>query len=103
MSFANGKKSRGCCDRCEFEFPYNSLREETVRGTPLGNAVCQACYDPDHPQNWYGADTVVDFEALRDPRPDINLSESRSLWGWSPVGAPGTRLTLSIGKVSVPT
>lgn len=103
MTFASGKNALAICDRCGHEVAYSDLREETVKGIPQGNAVCGSCYDEDHPQNWVGQNVVVDNEGLRDPKPEPNLSETRSLAGWSPVGAPGNRLTLLSGKVSVRT
>lgn len=91
----------GICDRCGMDFRYDELRSETVRGIEQNNAVCWSCFDEDHPQLWVGEDAVVDQEFLEDPRPEINLSEFRSLFGFQPVGAPGDRLVLSFGKVSV--
>lgn len=68
--FARGKRALGICDRCGGTFKLATLMEERVRGHAQGNRVCTSCWDPDHPQNWFGSKTPVDAEALRDPRPD---------------------------------
>lgn len=49
--------------------------------------VCPECLDVDHPQLMLGSFPVYDPQALRNPRPDINLVASRDIqWGWNPVG-----------------
>ena len=68
--FAKGKKSRGICDRCGWEYPYLKLRKEM--GTQL--TVCSECHDGAydrvlHPQNYAPRD-LTDNIALRNPRPD---------------------------------
>lgn len=72
MGFASGKHALGICDRCGATCKLLSLKEETVKGHPQGNLVCDSCWDPDHPQNWAGEKTPQDNEALRDPRPDTD-------------------------------
>ena len=42
-----------------------------------GLLVCEECWDPDHPQNHLGREPVNDPQALRNPRPDKSLTESR--------------------------
>lgn len=98
MTFAVGRKAIALCERCGFECKYQDLREEYKRGLPQGNAICPRCYDPDHPQEWAGQDTLVDHEALYDPRPE-DWDELRSFAGFNPVA--GMRLMLRGGAVSV--
>lgn len=42
-----------------------------------GLLVCEECWDPDQPQNHLGRNPVNDPQALRNPRPDKSLTESR--------------------------
>ena len=42
-----------------------------------GLLVCEECLDPDQPQNHLGRNPVNDPQALRNPRPDKSLMESR--------------------------
>ena len=80
-AFAAGKKAFGFCDRCGFRAKLSALKGETVRGKPKYNRVCPSCWDPDHPQNFQGMQDMSDPQALRDPRPDPALAESRRLFG----------------------
>ena len=83
--FAQGKRAFGFCDRCSFRFPLADLQWQWVNRQQTGLKVCDQCLDIDHEQlrtdELPGADAI----ALRDPRPDKNLSESRGLFGWNPV------------------
>lgn len=100
MSFASGKHALAVCDRCGQDCRYLDLQEEFIRGIAQNNNICPSCYDPDHPQNWYGSDTFVDHEGLEDPNPEA-FDEVRSLSGWNPVGAGGNVITASSGNASV--
>lgn len=85
--FAAGKRAIAICDRCGLQFKLAVLRAETVRGRSVSNRVCPSCWDLDHPQNFQGMYPIDDPQALRDPRPDTALVESRDYaWGWNPVG-----------------
>jgi hypothetical protein len=75
--FATGKKAFGFCDRCGFRCKLSRMKSETVRGLPVNNSVCPACWDKDHPQNFQGMYPVVDAQALESPRPDPSLAASR--------------------------
>ena len=75
--YASGKRAHGYCDQCGFRYQLSALREEYVQGRPTGIRACPTCYDPDHPQNWLGRTPVDDPQALRNPRPDPALEESR--------------------------
>lgn len=53
------------------------MKTETVQGRVNNLLVCETCWDLDHPQNWLGRVRVDDPQALRNPRPDPALEESR--------------------------
>lgn len=78
-TFAAGKKALGICDRCGFQFKLNKLKGETVAGVPMGNRVCAACFDVDHPQLMLGKRPIVDAQALKDARPDTTYTVSGPL------------------------
>lgn len=61
--YASGRHARAMCDRCGFEYGYHDLRPEWT-----GLRVCDACWDPKHPQLTPKA--RQDAQALRQPRPD---------------------------------
>ena len=63
MPYAVGKHAIALCDRCGFQVPYLSLKEEWN-----GNRVCKECYEPKHPQ-LEPKGKRADAEALRHPRP----------------------------------
>ena len=48
-----------------------------------GLLTCPECWDPDQPQNLLGRWPVEDPQALRNPRPDSGIMDSR--WGGSTV------------------
>lgn len=77
--FAVGKKAFGFCDRCGFRRKLVELKPESVRGKVQYNRVCPTCWDPDHPQNFQGLQNMNDPQALKDPRPDLSLQQSREI------------------------
>lgn len=79
--FAVGKRALGICDRCGLTHRLNELKTEYVKDRPNGLRVCWLCLDKDHPQLRHGEQVVDDAEALRDPRPDTNVDDSRTLTG----------------------
>jgi len=86
-TFASGKRAISLCDRCGQRYPLKKLKIQIVKQRPIGLKVCPECLDVDHPQLMLGSFPVYDPQALRNPRPDINLVVSRDIqWGWSPVG-----------------
>lgn len=86
-SYAVGKKAFGYCDVCGQRYLLSRLKATIVKGKVTGVHSCPACWDPDHPQLHLGEVPVDDPQALRDPRPNDNLTESRAFqWGWAPVG-----------------
>ena len=84
-SYAVGKVAIGDCDRCGFQYLLHELRKETVNAFQTNVKVCPECWDPDQPQNRLGRFPVTDAQALRGPRPDQGLAESRSLPASNPV------------------
>ena len=79
-AFAGGKHALGICDRCGVGFKLKELKQETtVYGTPTWR-VCRDCWDAPHPQDM-SPKVKPDAEALRDPRPDTGLEESRHIPG----------------------
>jgi hypothetical protein len=79
--FASGKIALAECDRCALTYELHELQEEIVKGNPNGLKVCPSCFDPDHPQLHLGEYPVDDPQALRDPRPEKGLDDSREITG----------------------
>lgn len=91
----------GFCERTGFRYPLNDLVDEYVRGVPTGRKVGRDVADPDHPQNWLGeGQDFDDPRALKDPRPDPALKESRALSSWAPVGVGNLEVLTSVGRVT---
>ena len=103
--FAAGKHAFGFCDRCGFRYPLSALVWEMEDKRRNGLRVCKdVCVDPDHPQLQLGRFRIFDPHTLDNPRPDLEKTESQSLFGWSPVGdAVSMKMTMSIGSVTVTT
>jgi len=51
------------CDRCGFRYRASSTRKEWT-----GLIVCNACWDPRHPQDFVRG--IADHQAVPDPRPE---------------------------------
>ncbi len=97
--FASGKWAIAMCDRCGQQFKLKTLKTEIIKTKQYNLLVCDACWDPDHPQLQLGMYPVNDPQALRNPRRDITYYQaglnalgdptggSRQIqWGWNPVG-----------------
>jgi hypothetical protein len=85
--FTSGKHAIGNCDVCGFQYKLNDLRDLFIRTKDSYVKACNECWNPDQPQNLQGMYPVNDPQAVRNPRPDINLKEQRDIqWGWEPVG-----------------
>lgn len=80
----------GLCDRCGFSYRLNQLHEEFWDERPNGLLVCRTCLDVDQPQLQLGRFPIDDPQSLLDPRPDVGVPGSTSLFGWLPVGNPLT-------------
>ena len=92
MSYASGKYAFGYCDRTGFRYPKKDLVEQVVNQRPTGLLVGKDVLDPDQPQLQLGRVRVDDPQALRNPRPDRSLQESRKFFAWNPVGGGVTAL-----------
>jgi hypothetical protein len=100
--FAGEKIAHAFCDRCSFRYPLKKLRTYVIIGKRINMRVCPECMDKvggDHPQNWVGiigAQKVAnDPQALRNPRPDTNLNDSRGLFAFNPVATQTITTTLN--------
>jgi hypothetical protein len=81
MAYANGKKAWGISDRSGRRYRLHQMKVEWT-----GAKVGPDEFDPKHPQ-LYPPKVGPDPQALRNPRPEPNLSEQREIqWGWGPVG-----------------
>jgi len=78
---ARGKYSKAISDRSGMEFPYHEMVREWN-----GSLVHRSEFETKHPQLDPNR-TRPDPQALRDPRPEQDLADQRSIqWGWNPVG-----------------
>ena len=81
MAYASGSKAWGISDRSGRRY---RLRDMKVEWT--GAKVGPDEFDPKQPQ-LFPPKAYPDPQALRNPRPETNLEEQRSLqYGWNPVG-----------------
>ena len=112
MSYASGKYAFGFCDRTGFRYPKKDLVQQIVNQRPTGLLFGKDVVDQDQPQLQLGKVRVDDPQALRNPRPDQSLEESRQVFSFNPVGggvtALGSRtvgldITGEIGNVTVVT
>ena len=98
MAFASNKNAYGICDLTGFRYRHKDLRK-TWDGLLVGKDV----NSPDQPQLKLGRIRMDDPQALRNPRPDQGLDESRILSSFDPVGQVGLEMFGSIGTVTVST
>ena len=81
--FATGKHAYAISDRSGFRYRYKDMRKEWT-----GSLVGRDEYEPKHPQ-LEPVPRVVDAEALRNARPEQNLTQQREIqYGFAPVGFP---------------
>ena len=81
MAFASGKKAYGISDRSGFRYRLNKMKKEWT-----GALVGPDEFEPKHPQ-LFPPRISPDPQALRNPRPEPNLVEERSIqYGFNPVG-----------------
>ena len=80
QGFASGKNSHGFCDRCGFRVKLSLMKKITVNEKLTNIKVCPTCWEPDHPQYRIGRVDMSDPQALRDPRPDKAVEDSRELF-----------------------
>ena len=108
--YANGKHAFGFCDRTGFRYKLSDLKPEFRAGVKTGLLVGKDVWDKDQPQNFLGKiGDYTDPQSLRNPRPDISLTESRGLFAWNPVGNGnadtdgGTTVRAHVGTVTIST
>ena len=97
--FASGRRALGTCDMCAGVYLLKELKVEIYDQRPTGFLVCEECLDIDQPQLQLGKIPINDPQALRNPRVDTNLVQSRDLWGWSPVGNQSTQVYGLVGQI----
>jgi len=98
--FASGKKAFGFCSRCGFRYDLKDMNFQIIKQKRTDLLVCPECLDIDHEQLMLGSFPIHDPQALRNPRPEPTLVQSRDIqWGWNPVAS--LTLTASVGSVTV--
>jgi len=81
MAFASGNKAWGISDRSGFRYRLKDMKKEWT-----GALVGPDEFEPKHPQ-LFPIRIGPDPQALRNPRPEPNLVEERSIqYGFNPVG-----------------
>lgn len=102
-AYASGKYAFGFCDLTGFRYPIKQLVPQIVNGRPTGFLVGKDVNSPDQPQLKLGRIRMNDPQALRNPRPDQSLDESRVLSSFDTVGQVGLGMTSSVGRITVST
>ena len=83
MSYASGKRAYGISDRSGRRYRLRDMKREWN-----GSLVGPDEFEPKHPQ-LFPIRSFPDPQALRNPRPESNLSAQRSVsYGFNPVGSP---------------
>tara|TARA_R110002012_G_C11577930_1_gene605061 strand:- start:763 stop:1086 length:324 start_codon:yes stop_codon:yes gene_type:complete len=100
-AYASGKYAFGYCDLTGFRYPIKDLVPQIVNGRPTGFLVGKDVNSPDQPQLKLGRIRMDDPQALRSPRPDQGLLESRILSSFDPVGQVGLGMTGNAGIVTI--
>jgi hypothetical protein len=93
--FASGKRAHGFCDRCGFRSKLKLLRNLVINETVTGLKVCPTCWEPDHPQLKFRKIDPRDPQALREPRPDTSIANSRIIY----VNLRGSSAEVLTGRV----
>ncbi len=91
----------GLCDRCGFSFKLNELHWEIYDQRRNGLRVCSTCLDVDNPQLQLGRVSSYDPQSLMDPRQDVGVQGSTSLFGWLPLGNPAQSISCVVGTITV--
>lgn len=105
MKYAKGNLALGTCDRCGMVYKLKELKWEIEDGRRNGLLVCDTCIDEDHPQNFLDEAETDDAIALKDPRPDPNLTAQRAGYGfgsWLNPAGP-FNVSIQVGRVRVTT
>ena len=81
MAYASDKQAWGISDRSGFRYRLRDMRKEWN-----GAVVGPDEWEEKQPQ-LQAPKISTDPQALRNPRPEPNLTQERSIqWGWNPVG-----------------
>jgi hypothetical protein len=99
--FASGNVALAICDICGQTVPYLSLKKVVNFRRPTGILACPDCWSGDQPQNFIGELRVNDAFALKDSRPDTNVQECRSFFGWNPLSSYMMELQGEVGTIEV--
>ena len=101
VPFASGRWAISSCDRCGFRSKLKDLRELVIKTKKVNIMVCQECYEQDQPQLQLGMYPINDPQALRNPRPELGVLESRNMdWGWRP-SVPAVSGTGAVNGVTI--
>ena len=86
-NYSSGKYAIASCDRCGFRFKLKQLKQLVIKTKNVNILVCAECWEADQPQLQLGMYPITDPQALRNPRPETGIPQSRDTqWGWNPVG-----------------
>lgn len=77
--FAQGKRAFGFCSVCGQRSLLSKLQPQVIKQKVTNSLRCRECLDADHPQLMLGTFPIDDPQALRNPRPDPALQESRAI------------------------
>lgn len=75
--FARGEKAFGFCAVCGHRCDLSKMQPQVLKQKTTSSFRCPECLDSDHPQLMLGTFPIDDPQALRNPRPDPSLAESR--------------------------
>ena len=110
--YARGKYAFGFCDVTGFRYKLEDLVPLIRDGRDTGLRVGYDVVDVDNPQYELGRMKMSDPQALRNPRPDKALEQSRILCAFDPVGGGvtslgsrtvGLNIEAKVGQVTVTT
>ena len=110
MPKSSSKHAYGYCDRTGFRYPLKDLVRQYENKRWNGLMVGRDQVDQDHPQLRLGEVDASDDQSLLNPRPDKEITESRGLSAFDPVGggvtAFGSRtvgldIKAEVGRVTV--
>ena len=90
--YARGKYAFGFCDVTGFRYKLEDLVPLIRDGRDTGLRVGYDVVDVDNPQYELGRMKMSDPQALRNPRPDNALEQSRILGAFDPVGGGNSAL-----------
>jgi hypothetical protein len=110
MSKSSGKHAFGYCDRTGFRYPLKDLVRQYENKRWNGMMVGRDMVDKDHPQLRLGEVNASDDQSLANPRPDKEITESRGLSAFDPVGGGitvlgsrtvGLDIKTEVGRITV--